>query len=141
MEAYTSFAMVYDMFMDNIPYDEWCKYLLELLHKYNIDSGIMLELGCGTGSVTRRMADAGFSMIGIDNSEEMLSIAREQEEDKGILYLLQDMTEFELYGTVSAVISICDSFYATLKKSDVQPTNSLCHKNLDGRKRFFFLPL
>ena len=106
MDAYTSFAQVHDMFMDNIPYDEWCKYLIELLKKHHIDSGIMLELGCGTGSVTRRMSEAGFSMIGIDNSEEMLSRAREKTEDSGILYLLQDMTEFELYGTVNAVVSI-----------------------------------
>ncbi|MBE5934458.1 MAG: class I SAM-dependent methyltransferase [Lachnospiraceae bacterium] len=138
MEAYTSFAQVYDMFMDDIPYDEWCKYLLEILHKHNIDSGLMLELGCGTGSVTRRMADAGFSMIGIDNSEDMLSIAREHEEDKGILYLLQDMTEFELYGTVSAVISICDSINYITEEEDLLKVFKLVNNYLEQDGVFVF---
>ena len=138
MDAYTSFAMVYDMFMDNIPYDEWCKYLLELLHKHNVSSGIMLELGCGTGSVTRRMADAGFSMIGIDNSEEMLSIAREHEEDKGILYLLQDMTEFELYGTVNAVISICDSMNYITDEEELLEVFRLVNNYLEKDGVFIF---
>ena len=56
MNAYTSFAQVYDLFMDNIPYDDWCNYLEELLKKYGVNKGLILELGCGTGSVTRRMA-------------------------------------------------------------------------------------
>ena len=67
MDAYTSFAQVYDLFMDNIPYDDWCNYLVELLKKYGVNDGLILELGCGTGSVTRRMASNGYNMIGIDN--------------------------------------------------------------------------
>ena len=63
--------------------------------------GLILDLGCGTGKMTRLLAQAGYDMIGVDISEEMLGIARMQEaEDSGILYLNQDMREFELYGTV-----------------------------------------
>lgn len=124
MEAYTSFAQVYDLFMDNVPYDSWCEYLKARLREYGISSGTLLELGCGTGKMTRRMAKAGYEMIALDNSMEMLEIAmeRESEEDteetthgtagadiqNQTLYLLQDMQEFELYGTVNAVISVCD---------------------------------
>ena len=108
MEAYSGFAKVYDLFMDNIPYEEWTDYVKELLAEEGIQEGIVLDLGCGTGSVTELLAKAGFDMIGIDNAEEMLEIAMEKREESGldILYLLQDMREFELYGTVKAVVSI-----------------------------------
>ena len=108
MEAYSGFAKVYDLFMDNIPYEEWTDYVKELLAEEGIQDGIVLDLGCGTGSVTELLAKAGFDMIGIDNAEEMLEIAMEKREESGldILYLLQDMREFELYGTVKAVFII-----------------------------------
>ena len=48
MEAYSEFAHVYDLFMDNIPYEEWCDYLVMLLNKYGIQDGLVLELGCGS---------------------------------------------------------------------------------------------
>ena len=82
----------------------------------------MLDLGCGTGKLTRLLAKAGFDMIGVDNAEEMLEIAREagyeDENVPDILYLLQDMREFELYGTVRAVVSICDSMNYILEEED-----------------------
>ena len=113
MEAYTSFAQVYDLFMDNVPYEEWCEYLKEQLSSYGIEDGLILDLGCGTGKMTRRMADFGYDMIGVDNSMEMLEIAREFDESeiaysedidledvgagkRRILYLMQDMREFEI---------------------------------------------
>lgn len=137
MEAYSSFAQVYDVFMDNIPYDEWCKYVVELLRKYNIDKGIVLELGCGTGSVTRRIKRAGYDMIGIDNSEEMLSLAKVQGSE-GILYLLQDMTEFELYGTVNAVISICDSINYVIEEEELLSVFKLVNNYLEKDGIFIF---
>lgn len=111
MEAYTSFAYVYDTFMDNVPYEEWGEYLHGLLNEYGIEDGIVLDLGCGTGTMTEYLADKGYDMIGVDNSEEMLEIALEKKQNSGhdILYLCQDMREFELYGTVRAIVSICDS--------------------------------
>ena len=99
MEAYSSFAKVYDELMDNIPYESWCKYLSELLKRYSVDSGLVLDMGCGTGNITQRLAESGYDMIGIDNSLEMLMIARDKDKSKEILYLLQDMRSFELYGT------------------------------------------
>lgn len=111
MEAYQSFAAVYDMFMDNVDYDGWSRRIISLLKKEGIAGGLVLDLGCGTGSMTMRLARAGYDMIGVDLSEEMLQIAQEKKEgeDFDILYLQQDMCEFELYGTVRAVICVCDS--------------------------------
>ena len=107
MEAYTNFAEVYDTFMDNVPYEQWAAYIKETLKEDGIADGLVLELGCGTGSMTERLAEAGYDMIGVDNSADMLEIALDKREKSGqdILYLLQDMREFELYGTVRAIIS------------------------------------
>ena len=140
MDAYTSFAQVYDLFMDNIPYDDWCNYLEELLKKYGINKGLILELGCGTGSVTRRMAAKGYNMIGIDNSEDMLAIARDASEDASdnILYLLQDMTEFELYGTVNAIISICDCMNYILAENELLKVFKLANNYLEKDGIFIF---
>ena len=110
MEAYEGFAEVYDLFMDNIPYKDWCEYVAGLLKDYGINDGLVLDLGCGTGSLTELLSERGYDMIGVDSSEDMLQIAMDKRAESGndILYLMQDMREFELYGTVRAVISICD---------------------------------
>ena len=60
MEAYTSFAQVYDLFQDNVPYEEWAAYLKELLKEYGAEDGLVLDLGCGTGSMTQLLAEAGY---------------------------------------------------------------------------------
>lgn len=87
----------------------------------------VLDLGCGTGTLTELLACAGFDMIGVDNSEEMLGIALRKREESGsdILYLCQDMREFELYGTVGAVCSVCDSLNYILEDEDMVKVFSL----------------
>ena len=74
-EAYENFARVYDLFMDNIDYPAWCRYLTGLLEEYQVTDGLVLELGCGTGTMTELLAGEGYDMIGVDNSEEMLEEA------------------------------------------------------------------
>lgn len=140
MEAYTSFARVYDTFMDNVPYEEWSRYVTALLREYGIEDGIILELGCGTGSMTERLADAGYDMIGIDQSEEMLEIAMEKKAESGhdILYLQQDMREFELYGTVRAIVSICDSMNYLMEEDDLLSVFKLVNNYLDPKGIFIF---
>ena len=140
MEAYTSFAQVYDLFQDNVPYEEWAAYLKELLKEYGAEDGLVLDLGCGTGSMTQLLAKAGYDMIGADNSEEMLEIAMEKRAAAGldILYLLQDMREFELYGTVRAVVSICDSMNYILDPDDLVQVFRLVNNYLDPGGVFIF---
>ena len=99
MEAYTGFAYVYDEYMDNIPYDEWSEYLIELLKENGIEKGqCIAELGCGTGTVTRILDSNGYDCIGIDLSEDMLAIASEKtyDNDQEIIYTHQDMRDFAL---------------------------------------------
>ena len=140
MEAYTSFAAVYDTFMDNIPYEEWGVYLKSLLKEYDVKNGLVLDLGCGTGTMTEILAEDGYDMIGVDNSEDMLEIALEKKVESGhdILYLLQDMREFELYGTVNAVVSICDSMNYITEEEELVEVFRLVNNYLDPKGIFIF---
>lgn len=140
MASYQSFAQVYDTFMDNIDYDGWSAYLIGLLREYGICDGLVLELGCGTGSMTERLAMAGYDMIGSDLSPDMLEIAMEKKDASGlnILYLLQDMREFELYGTVRAIVSVCDSMNYILEEEDLLQVFRLVNNYLDPGGMFIF---
>ena len=140
MEAYTDFAYVYDTLMDNTPYEEWCVRITDILRGAGIEKDLVLDLGCGTGTLTELLAKKGYDMIGIDYSEEMLSCAMEKRDASGlnILYLLQDMREFELYGTVKAVISVCDSLNYLLEEEDIIKTFRLVNNYLDPKGVFIF---
>lgn len=140
MDAYTSFASVYDLFMDNVPYEQWSGYLVSLLQEYGIEDGLVLDLGCGTGSLTEQLAKKGYDMIGVDNSSDMLEIAMDKKAASGldILYLMQDMRDFELYGTVKAVVSICDSMNYILSEDELTTVFRLVNNYLDPGGIFIF---
>lgn len=140
MEAYGEFAQVYDLFMSDVDYDAWSEYIVSLLRKNGIPDGLVLELGCGTGSLTARLAKAGYDMIGVDNSPAMLQEAMEKKEAEklDILYLMQDMRAFELYGTVRAVVSICDSMNYITEEEDLLQVFRLVNNYLDPGGLFLF---
>lgn len=137
---YAGFAAVYDMFMDNIPYEQWAEYVCGLLREQGITDGLVLELGCGTGSMTQLLAEAGYDMIGVDCSPEMLQAAVEKRDESGldILYLLQDMREFELYGTVRAVVCVCDSLNYITRPEDLLQVFRTVNNYLDPGGIFIF---
>ncbi len=172
---YNSFAYVYDEFMENVPYERWAQMLADILRADGIEDGLLLDLGCGTGTLTRMMADLGYDMTGVDLSADMLSVAREYEmnlqddaevrydptadseihdgdfdnegEDEprvkdgdrsGILYLCQDMREFELYGTVRAVYSLCDCLNYITEYEELVQVFKLVNNYLDPGGLFIF---
>ena len=138
MDAYTGFAEVYDEFMEDVPYEKWRELVVAELKKEGIADGLVLDLGCGTGTFTRMLAEAGYDMIGVDGSQEMLMEAREKTADSGILYLCQDMREFELYGTVRAIVSTCDTMNYLLTPEDFIQTLRLANNYLDPGGVFLF---
>ena len=139
-EAYSTFAAVYDKFMDNVPYKEWADYVAKVLNEHGICDGLVLDLGCGSGTITELLAAKGYDMIGIDISEDMLAIAGRKREESGhdILYLNQDMRSFELYGTVRAIVSLCDSMNYILKEEELLEVFGLVNNYLDYGGLFIF---
>ena len=152
-EIYGDFAAVYDRFMDTAPYEEWCELLAGLIEKYGVskpernaqgalesERNLVLDLGCGTGTLTELLYKKGYDMIGIDNSSSMLNIAMEKKEKSGanILYLLQDMRDLELYSTVGTVISVCDSVNYILEEEELQKVFSLVNNYLYPGGIFIF---
>ena len=140
MDAYTAFATVYDEFMDDIPYEDWHKYILELLRENNVEKGTICELGCGTGTMTEMLASSGYDMIGVDLSEDMLMIANEKKYETGndILYIMQDMCELELYSTVDAFVSICDSVNYIIDKEELAEAFRRVNEYLEDAGVFIF---
>lgn len=140
MNPYEDFAEVYDTFMDETPYEEWSGFVADSLKAAGISDGLVLDLGCGTGTLTELLAKKGYDMIGVDLSDRMLNIAMKKREQSGldILYLLQDMREFELYGTVRAVVCLCDSINYLLDEEDLLATFRLVNNYLDPGGLFLF---
>ena len=153
MRAYQDFACVYDELMDDTPYEQWCELLSDLIEKYGVskperdveelldsERNLVVDLGCGTGTLTELLYQKGYDMIGVDSSESMLNIAMEKKERSGdeILYLQQDMRELELYSTVGTVVSVCDSVNYILEEEELRTVFSLVNNYLYPGGIFIF---
>lgn len=112
--AYNEFAYFYDEFNSAADYDALFRYIHQELKDHGIQEGILADLGCGTGDLTLMLTQAGYDVIGIDRSEEMLSVLREKADELGLtgqlLLLRQDLLELDLYGTIRAAVSTFDTF-------------------------------
>ena len=113
-DLYEALAPFYDAFNGDLDYGKWADFIEESFRRYysgKVES--VLDLACGTGRMTEELCRRGYDMIGVDISPDMLAVARASAERKGmadrILYLCQDMCEFELYGTVEAVVCCLDA--------------------------------
>lgn len=80
--SYERFAYLYDELMKDAPYDQWVSYVQNILVKYDVKAGKLLDLACGTGELSVRFAQQGFDVTGIDLSEDMLSVAQAKAEEK-----------------------------------------------------------
>ncbi len=136
---YDAIAHVYDKLNKEIDYKKWADFIEECFGRYLPERpALLLDLACGTGSMTVELASRGYDMIGVDLSEDMLSEAYLRSEGRGILYLLQDMRSFELYGTVGAVVCCLDSLNYLLDEKDLSRTFGNVHNYLDPDGLFIF---
>lgn len=140
MEAYTDFARVYDELMDETPYMEWCKWIVSKLWENGIRDGLVLDLGCGTGNMTELLYTVGYDMIGVDASADMLEQAVRKKEEAciDVLYLMQEMEAFELYGTVCAVVCCCDCINYLTEPEALLRCFKLVNNYLDPGGLFLF---
>ncbi|MCX7710196.1 MAG: class I SAM-dependent methyltransferase [Clostridia bacterium] len=137
---YTNFAYIYDTLMYDIDYSKWADYIEEIFAINNVSPKLLLDLGCGTGNLTLEMAKRGHESIGIDISPDMLSCAKSKALEQGldILYLNQDMTDFELYGTVDAIVCLMDSVNYVTNPRDLKKMFKLVHNYLNPGGIFIF---
>lgn len=138
MSIYENFAQVYDIFMQDTPYKQWVEYIEKIWQKFNLKPNLIAEIGCGTGNILNILAEKGYDLIGIDNSFQMLAKAKEKSTKENILYLQQDMREFELYGTVDCILSICDSINYILEEEELLQVFKLVNNYLEPKGIFIF---
>ena len=138
-EGYNAVARVYDKLNADIDYAAWADFVEQCFHRYlPARPELLLDLACGTGSMTLQLARRGYDMIGVDGSADMLSEAYMRAEGQNILYLQQDMRSFELYGTVGAVTCCLDSLNYLLSPEDLLATFKNVHNYLDPDGLFLF---
>ncbi len=136
MDSYTIFSSVYDRLMSDIPYEKWVNNLEKIWEKYGLKPELIVDLCCGSGTMTKLLTEKGLDVIGIDKSFDMLMEAREKLPTN--LFLNQDMTEFELYGTVDSIVCLCDSLNYLLEEKDVLKTFKLCDNYLNPKGLLIF---
>lgn len=142
-DIYSALAPFYDIFNGDIDYAAWADFVEENFRRYAARPvSSVLDLGCGTGSMLLELARRGYDMTGVDGSAEMLDVARERAEreglDKGLLLLCQDLSEFELYGTVDAIVCCLDTVNHITEKADLDRCFHWVHNYLEPNGIFLF---
>ncbi len=139
-EGYNAVARVYDRLNAEIDYVAWADFFEACFDRYlPARPSLVLDLACGTGSMTLELAKRGYDMIGVDGSADMLSEAYNRIRGRQhIFFLQQDMRSFELYGTVGAVTCCLDSLNYLLAESDLAKCFSTVHNYLDPDGLFLF---
>ncbi|MBO5206221.1 MAG: class I SAM-dependent methyltransferase [Clostridia bacterium] len=139
---YDLIAPFYDSVNSSLDYSEWADFIEKTVEKeYGGRPELVLDLATGTGRMALELASRGYDMTGVDSSVEMLGIAREEAERRGlsgILWLCQDMTDFELYGTVDLVTCCLDSINHLTSPEDLKRCFSLVHNYLSPNGLFLF---
>lgn len=123
-ESYNNFAQFYDIFTDNVDYERYAEFFNTLMEKHKGRDGILLDLACGTGTLSVLFSSLGYDVIGVDSSPAMLSEALQKSCSKGenILFLNQDMREIDLYGTINCCVCTLDSLNHLESMEDVKKT-------------------
>lgn len=140
-EQYSSLASVYDLLNADFNYSAYARFIDKEIKASLKDASLVLDLACGTGKITFELNSLGYDMTGVDLSPDMLSVARDYAYQNGIenvLWLCQNMTELELYGTVDACVCCLDSINYLTRLSDVEKCFSLVHNYLIPNGIFIF---
>ena len=124
MSEYSFFARFYDELTQNVDYERRAEHFSALLLSYGIKSGTVLDLACGTGTLTSLISARGYDMIGVDSSPDMLSQAQNRafEEGQNILFLCQQMQTLDLFGKIDAALCTLDSINHLTEPEDVRET-------------------
>lgn len=138
--SYGRFAHVYDFLMSEVPYDKWINLFISKKEQYNINGLKVLDVACGTGEFSVRLAQKGYTVTGIDLSDEMLVIAKEKADQSGVSipFYQQNMIELETGEQFDSIVIFCDSLNYLHAESDVQSTFQRVYEQLKPGGLFMF---
>ena len=138
--SYGIFSSVYDILTENVEYERIADRICSLLHDNCVDRGLLLDLGCGTGTLSFLLEQKGFDIIGVDASEDMLSVANEKkyEDDSSALFLCQKAEELDLFGTIQCAVSTLDTFNHIDSIEKIEKAISLVSLFMDMNGIFIF---
>ena len=142
LDGYSILAPVYDRLNGTVDYPAWADFIEKCFEKFcKAKPKSVLDLGCGTGSMTIELARRGYDMIGLDISDEMLSVADLRAREMGrsdILFICGDMCSFELYGTVGAAVCCLDGINHLTEREMVDDCFSTVANYLEPGGLFVF---
>lgn len=140
MSFYNRFAEIYDLFMEEIDYRDWCKYIENIFENYGIKPVKILDTACGTGNITIRMSKSGYDVWGLDRSTDMLTVAENKARTakQRITFLNQDMTKMNLKKKFNAVICMCDGVNYICDESALVNYFKLVYERLEKDGIFIF---
>ncbi|MFI3116177.1 MAG: class I SAM-dependent methyltransferase [Clostridia bacterium] len=141
MKAYNRLSSYYDDFTQDVPYDDFINYYESVFRMHKKSPSLILDLGCGTGTLTNKLAQKGYEMIGVDSSEDMLMVAQSKSyelECTRPIFLKQSMQKLDLFGTVDACISSLDSINYITDPKNLSKTFSLVDNFLNPDGIFIF---
>lgn len=138
--SYERFAYIYDVLMEDVPYEKWIERFAERMKTYQVDGNKVLDVACGTGEFTVRLAKQGYNVTGVDLSEEMLSMAKEKAEVAKVTvpFYHQNMIELEMAEQFDSIVIFCDSLNYLPHEEDVQATFKRVHEHLKQGGLFMF---
>lgn len=138
--SYGIFSSVYDILTENVEYERIADSICSLLHENGVDGGLLLDLGCGTGTLSFLLEQKGFDVIGVDASEDMLSVANEKkyDENSSALFLCQKAEELDLFGTIQCAVSSLDTLNHIDSIEKIEKAISLVSLFMDMNGIFIF---
>ena len=139
MNSYQALAAYYDRFTDDVGYADWADFFERLFAREGVQPGLILDLACGTGSLTKILAERGYEMIGADASPDMLMQAMQNTIDCAPrpLFLNQRMEELDLYGTVDVCLCCLDSINYVTDPAALQRAFERVHLFLEPKTGLF----
>ena len=120
--AYHHFAHIYDQLMKEAPYNAWLAYTEEVLRMNGISPpAVLLDLGCGTGEIALRLSRIGYQVIGVDLSEDMLSVAENKAaaDNLAIQWIKQDARSLQGFTDIDVCVSYCDVINYVTSEDDL----------------------
>jgi SAM-dependent methyltransferase len=128
----------YDELMASVPYEDWVRYVENLVRRFGADVHKVLDLACGTGRVSAIFAERGYSVVGVDISPSMIEVARSKRQLNGIRYYCQPMQQLSLGERFDLVICLFDSINYVTEPADVRATFLRVHDHLRPGGLFVF---